>query len=340
MTGWIGFGISDLLIGTAIWVDNLRHLLVWWSSMMIGFVLTFGLRIYYRHFLNKGAGILKVIILIISGSLVAGFLWHVVGSLMTNIAFPAHYEPGYKPVSFLTRIYNLSWPMIVWSVLYFGLKFWINMFVEKIRAGRADAESRKAQLELLRYQINPHFLFNTLNSIRALIRRDAASAEMMITEFSELFRYSLKHNNKAYIALKDEIEFVRKYLLLEKIRFNHRLDYRFENTPDSLEMPVLYFLLQPFVENAIKHGMKNSPSGIIVTLRSYLTDSILHLEIENTGGWIPDTQESGTGIKNVAERLATAYPGNHTLGIDKGDVLVKVSVTINFKNENIQIPDY
>jgi LytS/YehU family sensor histidine kinase len=225
----------------------------------------------------------------------------------------------------------LAWPFFAWSILYFGIKFWISMVEEKIRASRADADARQAQLQMLRYQINPHFLFNTMNSIRALIRRETESAEMMITEFSDFLRYTLQHNNKTFVPLDDEIEIARKYLLLEKIRFENRLVYSFENTAESLKIPVLCFLIQPFVENAIKHGMKNSPSGIALAIRSSINDQALHLEIENTGRWIPETEECGTGIKNVTDRLATAYPGNHTFEIEKGDKIVRVSISINLE---------
>ena len=82
------------------------------------------------------------------------------------------------------------------------------------------------------------------------------------------------------------------------------------------------------MENAIKHGLKNSPSGIALAIRSYIMDDELHLEIENTGQWVPETEESGTGIKNAADRLATAYPGNHTFDIEKGEKMVRVSISI------------
>jgi hypothetical protein len=329
ISGWIGFGITDALISQYDYITrSLRDFLIWFISMGLGFTISFGLRVYYRYFLKRKPGILTAAFLIISGSFLAALLWQYVGDFIRRPLYGGEYIPSYEPGYLVQRIYALVWPFFVWSILYFGIKFWINMVEENIRAGRADADARLAQLQMLRYQINPHFLFNTLNSIRALMRREAEAAEMMITEFSELLRYTLQHNNKTYISLDEEIEIVKKYLLLEKIRFENRLIYSFENTTDSLKIPVLCFLIQPFVENAIKHGLKNSPSGIALSVRSYIIEEVLHLEIENTGRWIPETEESGTGIKNVADRLATAYPGNHTFEIEKGDKMVKVSISI------------
>ena len=329
ISGWTGFAITDALIGASHFVTNLTNFFIWLISIMVGFVITLGLRMYYKHLFNKGPGIFTVILLITSGSLVAAFLWQFLGDFVRHVTFPAHYLPSYEPGKFIPRIYALLWPFLVWSILYFGLKFWINMVEEKIRASRADADSRQAQLQMLRYQINPHFLFNTLNSVKALMRRDAIVAEMMITEFSEFLRYTLRHNDKTFISLEEEIEIVKKYLLLEKLRFENRLNYSFENTAESLKVPVLCFLIQPFVENAIKHGLKNSPSGIYLSICSFINKNELCIEIENTGKWIPESDDSGTGIRNVADRLVTAYPGDHTFKIEKGTERVLVSVTIN-----------
>ncbi len=332
ISGWIGFGITDALISQFDYITRSPgDFMIWLVSLLLGFVISFGLRIYYRYFLKKKSNILTAALLIISGSIVAALLWQYVGEFirrpLTGGENISSYEPGYL----VQRIYTLIWPFFVWSVLYFGIKFWISMVEEKIRASRADADARQAQLQMLRYQINPHFLFNTLNSVRALIRRETESAEMMITEFSDFLRYTLQHNNKTFVPLDEEIEIARKYLLLEKIRFENRLVYSFENTAESLKIQVLCFLIQPFVENAIKHGLKDSPSGIAMAIRSFINDQALHLEIENTGRWIPETEECGTGIKNVTDRLATAYPGNHTFEIEKGDKIVRVSISINLE---------
>jgi hypothetical protein len=330
IAGWIGFGITDALISNLSYISgSLGNFLAWLVSLTLGFLISLGLRVYYKHFFTKNSGILSVVLLIISGSFAAALLWQYMGEYIRMFLFPAEYVASYHPGQLVGRIYLLLWPFLVWSILYFGLKFWINMVEEKIRASKADSETRQAQLQMLRYQINPHFLFNTLNSIKALMRRETVVAENMITEFSEFLRYSLRHNGKTFISLEEEIEIVKKYLLLEKIRFENRLVYSFENSEESLKIPVLCFLFQPFVENAIKHGLKNSPSGIELHIRSFIKNNELHLEIENTGRWVTESDESGTGIRNVTDRLATAYPGNHTFKIEKVAERVLVTITID-----------
>jgi len=329
ISGWIGFAITDAFMNAASFITGMKSFIIWLVSIMVGFIISLGLKICYKHYFKNNSSILSVAILIISGSLAAALLWQFIGDFVRHyLVFPSNYEPSYSPGKFILRIYTLLWVYLVWSILYFGLKFWINMIEEKIRVAKADADTRKAQLQMLRYQINPHFLFNTLNSIKALIRREAIVAEIMITEFSEFLRYTLQHNDKTFISLEEEIEIVKKYLVLEKIRFENRLIYSFENTEESLKVPVLCFLIQPFVENAIKHGLKNSPSGILLYIRSFIEGNELYLEIENTGRWITGSDNNGTGIRNVTDRLATAYPGNHTFKIEKGENRVLVTITI------------
>jgi len=330
IVGWIGFSITDALIGQSSYLTNARNFLIWLSSMAIGVLISLGLRYYYKYFLKKRSGILSIALLIVTGTLMAALLWLYLGDYFRYLVFSVDL-PRPDLFGFIKRLYFTLWVYLVWSILYFGLKFWIHLMEEKIRAGKADADTRQAQLRMLRYQINPHFLFNTLNSIKALLSREPLVAENMITEFSEFLRYSLRHNDKTFISLEEEIEIVKKYLLLEKTRFEERLDYKFDNSPESLKVPVLCFLLQPFVENAIKHGLKNTPSGIRLSIRSFIRSDKLHIEIENTGSWTPESDKSGTGIRNVTDRLETAYPGKHTFNIEKGTERVLVTITITLE---------
>jgi len=329
--GWIGFGITDALINRASFITNLRNFAIWLVSIVVGFTISLGLRFYYKYFFSKNPGIWTSAVLIISGSLTAALLWHFSGDYIRHLIFSMELSTISNLSKFILEIYMILWVFVVWSILYFGLKMWINLVDEKIKAGKADAETRRAQLQMLRYQINPHFLFNTLNSIKALIRRETQVAENMITEFSEFLRYTLRHNDKTFISLEEEIDIVKKYLVLEKIRFEKRLVYSFENTKESLKVPVLCFLLQPFVENAIKHGLKNSPAGIELQIRSFIRKNELVIEIENSGRWIPESEESGTGLKNLTDRLETAYPGIHHFNIDKGETRVLVMISIQLQ---------
>ena len=112
--------------------------------------------------------------------------------------------------AFLGEVFLLTTPLFAWSVIYFGLKLWFDLESEKERLNKANYLAKEAQLKMLRYQINPHFLFNSLNSIQALMYKDVEKADSMLTEFSEFFRYTLKHNNTTYVPVKIEMEIIEK----------------------------------------------------------------------------------------------------------------------------------
>ena len=185
---------------------------------------------------------------------------------------------------------------------------------------------------MLRYQINPHFLFNSLNSIQGLMYQDLKKADLMLTELSEFLRYTLKFNTDIYVSLEDEFEIIEKYLFVEKIRFDDRLDYSIQLPATLNKEKILCFLTQPFVENAIKHGMKSSPyNKIEIAVEASVDGSNLVIIVSNTGKWEENDGDDTTGIKNVKERLDNAYPGNYSLNIsdETGHVKVEIKVPRN-----------
>jgi len=198
-----------------------------------------------------------------------------------------------------------------------------NFREEEYKKLRAEAE-----LKLLRFQINPHFLFNTLISIQGLMYHNTRLADKMLTELSEFLRYTLRYNQLVFVPLKQEIEIIEKYLGIEKIRFGKKLKYNFSIDPKTIDMEVLCFLLQPLVENAIKHGMKSNPRGVEVVVRSEMNSDWLTIEIMNTGKLNLETIKLGTGIKNVKERLENAYPDNQRFNIMQKDNWVHTIIKI------------
>jgi two-component system LytT family sensor kinase len=243
------------------------------------------------------------------------------------------------PAPSLTFKYYLaaivSWiiPLIGWSALYFGIKFWWEWMVQKDKADKANALAQTAQLQLLRYRMNPHFLFNTLNSIRALISEDRASAKSMITELSDYLRYSLVSKNYDNVPFKDEIESVRHYFIIQKMRYEDKLDVSFDIDPAAEECPIASFLLHPLAENAIKHGMRTSPLPLKIQISAHVHQGVLRIDVINSGSWIePSAHEGenviGRGLDNVRQRLAEAYPEKHHLEIFEKAGFVQVRMII------------
>jgi two-component system LytT family sensor kinase len=207
----------------------------------------------------------------------------------------------------------VSWYFFIaaWGVLYVALSYAAKVGHAERSAAVYRSAAQAAQLRALRYQINPHFLFNTLNSLSTLVlRQRTEEAERMIMNLATFFRSSLTGNPADDVALSDEIQLQRLYLEIEKIRFPERLSVVVD-VPEELEgMPVPGLILQPVVENAIKHGVTRSTRPVIVTIKARANNGAFHLSVEdNADGAIDPASPEGVGLSNVRERLAARFDG-------------------------------
>lgn len=197
--------------------------------------------------------------------------------------------------------------LIAWSLIYFVFQFFMNFKQSEIEKWKLQAAVKDAELIALKSQINPHFIFNSLNNIRALVVEDAEKAREMITHLSDLLRYSIQFNNKAKVSIEDELEIVTNYLNLESIQFEDRLTYSFDVHKDTLEHKIPPMAIQILVENAIKHGISNLPKGGMIRINTTLVDNSLVVEVVNSGQLQTRTSGTGIGIKNVSERLSLLF---------------------------------
>ena len=211
---------------------------------------------------------------------------------------------------------------LLFSGLFTGFNFAIvfyRMAVERARAAeQARAELAQAELRALRAQINPHFLFNTLNSIASLIATQPAAAEETTTRLAEVFRYALQASEREHAPLGRELEFVRSLLAIERTRFAGRLRVEESIEPGLEAVPIPTLLLQPVVENAVRHGVSDRPAGGSVRIGARRDGDRLLLEVADDGPGIdPSAAPSGTGfgLHSVRERLRAAGPP-HALEID------------------------
>jgi LytS/YehU family sensor histidine kinase len=221
---------------------------------------------------------------------------------------------------------NLGVTMIGWSGLYIGFSWRQELEAEKERALRADALATEARLQMLRYQINPHFLFNALNAVRALIDENPPGARRMVTQLAEFFRFSLVHGQEREASLADELEAIGNYLAIQKTRFDDHLDVSIEIDPSVGDMRLPAFLIHPLVENAVKYGMETSPMPLRIRLAARLVDGHLTVEVANTGRWLDPERKpaiqaegTGTGLHNIRGRLAMLRPGRHRFDIRERD---------------------
>jgi two-component system, LytTR family, sensor kinase len=199
------------------------------------------------------------------------------------------------------------------------LKIWNNTRNEK-KLEEQERLLAEARLAALTSQINPHFLFNTLNSVSSLIRTDPTQARVMVVKLSKVLRRLLrKHEN--FSALRDELSFIEDYLSIEVVRFGEKLRFEKDVADDTLDMLLPSMLLQPLVENSIKHGLSSKVEGGTIRIRTERRGLKLHLLVEDDGVGIPEAKlasllDRGIGVSNVNERLKVLFGSEYRMWID------------------------
>jgi two-component system, LytTR family, sensor kinase len=211
-----------------------------------------------------------------------------------------------------------------------------RLALEQTETARLNEQLSKAQLSALRRQIEPHFLFNTLNSIAGLVREKRNDAAVtMIVELSDFMRRVLEDSNRQQVPLGEELEFTRKYLEIQKVRFVERLQCSVNVPSELLLAQVPALILQPMVENAIKHGISKRAQGGAVRILASRSNGMLTLSVYNDGPNLPANEEetrSGIGISNIRTRLQSLYGNAFQLHMqNQGPGGVEVSVSVPFK---------
>ncbi len=217
--------------------------------------------------------------------------------------------------------------------LVYYLVFYIISFREKmLREAELKTLVKEAELTWLKLQINPHFLFNSLNSISSLTITAPDKAQEMLNGLSELLRYSLKQSPNSMVSLSDEVENCKKYLAIEQVRFGDRLKYNFDYSNEALQIFVPSMVLQPLFENAIKHSVAQTDSTSIITAQFTQTSVGVCVSIINS---LPETPASsigtGVGLENIKRRLQLMYGTATLLNVDKS--YNKFTVTIDFPDK-------
>lgn len=190
------------------------------------------------------------------------------------------------------------------------------------------------QMQMLRYQLNPHFLFNALNSVRSLIYVDQNSAEKMITQLSDYLHYLLSSKEQLENSLAEELSAAENYLAVEKIRFEEKLQVIFNTNHLDKSILVPSFVLQPLLENAIKYGMRTSTKPLMVEITGIITNSELTLSVVNSGKWVEDGKSItqgvslGVGLNNIRRRLSQLYPSYNSFEINTNNNQVCITIKI------------
>jgi two-component system, LytTR family, sensor kinase len=309
-------------------------------SMFIWLLLTTGLWRIYRQMFRRGVspGVVLATSAIAAyvGAFSANGVWSVVHNAWVAPLFDAPLgtvkSVGYL---FVSSVYNA--PIVfAWSMLYFGIKYYQALGEERERSLRARADAHEARLRALRYQLNPHFLFNTLNSVSTLVVEErSGEAADMIARLSDFLRVALEDSATPVVPLAQEIEFARRYLDIEQIRFPGRLAVEFDVPDELLAAAVPVLILQPLVENAIKHAVSPREAGGRIRVTARRTDRALLLQVTDDGPGLlalADPSGGGIGLANTRERMRQLYGGEQRLELSEaegGGLCVSIEIPLD-----------
>ena len=204
----------------------------------------------------------------------------------------------------------------------------------ELRAAELEKRLAQAKLQALQMQLNPHFLFNTLHSISSLMHKDVEAADRMIMRLGDLLRAALESSDTQEVGLRQELEFLKRYLEIEQTRFGDRLKIKLNIAPDTLEAQVPNLILQPLVENAIKHGIEPRSKPGCIELSAHRVNGELALEVCDNGVGLRDDQaiDEGVGLSNTRARLRELYGEAHRFELRAGpEGGLLVHLTIPFK---------
>jgi signal transduction histidine kinase len=312
--GWLAYGVAMTL--SRVGIFPLRYMIVAKAALAAaGFLLSLGLRYAYRPLIRRGTPLVRLVVVAVAASYVASLVWTAFDNLSAapiDAAFGVRSPIFRTPLQYFNgAVYN-AFTLLAWSVLYIGIRYYVALQAERERSLEAEAAAHRAQLEALRYQINPHFLFNALNAVSTLVterRNDEASR--MLSRVSDFLRLTLTAPVRDEVALAEELDYVRQYLEIERVRFGDRLRMEVEVSPDAWEAAVPAFVLQPLIENAVRHAIAPRETGGAIAIQAERSGELLRVSVVDDGPGVsggPNGNGSGRiGLANTRDRLRELY---------------------------------
>jgi len=354
LAGWGGYFLLRTVVAVANDqpVDLLAVLLV---TTITGFSITMVLSVVYRQLIDRKP-------FVTWGGSVAALIAAVIVYASIDAWVQGIYFGGTRETSFAQRFIGLSFIPVTllgaWSALYFAVNFFLTVETQADRLERLEAQTTAAQLAMLRYQLNPHFLFNTLNSISTLVLlKQTEPANAMLTRLSGFLRHTLISEPGSQVTLEQEIETLQLYLDIERMRFEERLRTHFEIEDLALTAQLPSMLLQPLIENSVKYAVSAREEGASISLTARVMGQRLRLSVEDTGPGAPSPGNTsrrfmanepggpvstGVGLANIRNRLEQAYGSGHlfeTRSPPGGGFAVLIEIPFNSARENAQSAD-
>ncbi len=286
-------------------------------------IVYLNLKVLFPLFLEKGKYFLYGIFVFGAVILGAGF-YIVLFDRWIDYIFTGYYFIAY---------YSF-WDISLYFVIYIFLTSLFRLARGYFRLHEIEKEKTLTELKALKSQINPHFLFNSLNSIYSLARKNSTQTPQKIVQLSDLMRHIIYESDVDFIPLEKEVEMVKNYIELQNLRTSEKDKIKLEVLGEIKDNKIAPLLFLPFVENSFKHGLKGGAKNIFVDIRIEVSESILNFEIENSKGKtseVNDSKYKGFGIENVKKRLELIYPKLHSLKISDNKNTFKVLLQVQLR---------
>ncbi len=341
VSGWTGYTL-------AAWLGALAHekpesvFAVIAVSAVSGFIGTIPLRHLYRVLWSRSVAVLSLGML--TASYVVAFFWQ----WLRNVLYYDWVKNSWQPehvMDYVSGVMGSFYIMLCWSGLYFGIKYYQQLQEQTEQTLKAVAAAHQAQLKMLRYQLNPHFLFNTLNAISTLILDGAnRTANQAVSRLSDFLRYTLDNDPMSRVTLGSELDALDLYLEIEKVRFGDRLIIEKDIDERALNALVPSLILQPLIENAIKYAITPSEDGGTLRITARVQHGTLAMQLSDTGPGLGNgkngQKSSGVGLKNTRERLLQLYGEEQAFTLAPNEPTgLTVTINIPYEEEHAQGTD-
>jgi len=308
ISGWAGYTL-------AAWLGALAHekpesyFAVISAVAVAGLIISILLRLIYRQIWGRSPLTLAIGMLIPCYIFSFGWRW------LNNVLYWNWVKDGWRPehlMDFVSGILGSFYILLCWSGLYFGIKYYLQLQEQTEQTLKATSAAHQAQLKMLRYQLNPHFLFNTLNAISTLILDGAnETANKAVSRLSDFLRYTLDNDPLSRVTFGSELSAIDLYLEIEKVRFGDRLVIEKSIEAKAQDALVPSLILQPLIENAIKYAITPSEEGGTLRISARVQHKTLVLQISDSGPGLGNgnngQKSSGVGLKNTRERLQQLF---------------------------------
>ncbi|HXY95331.1 MAG TPA: histidine kinase [Steroidobacteraceae bacterium] len=309
--GWAAYGITQAVAGF-FYPDAWSYARVWLVAAVAGFVFSAPMRYIYRRLWEQP---LRTIVV---GVLITCYLTALTLRVVINLSFREFVAQDWQMQTrfeLFGGALSTAVILLCWSALYFGIRFYESKRQQEEAMLKAVALAQEAQLKMLRYQLNPHFLFNTLNAISTLILDNQnRKANQAVARLSEFLRYTLDQDPVKKVTLRQEIEALDLYLGTERLRFGERLKIEYAIEEEALDALVPSLLLQPLLENSLKYAVSAREQGGLVRIEGRTREGLLELSVIDDGPGLPagppPSDRRGVGLANTRERLNVLYGEN------------------------------